>query len=154
MLLSVALLISATVVSRYFLGQPLTAFFELSEYAIVVITMLASPLLVRENGHIKMDLLAERLDSKHVLMRVTTWFSSIVVLVVCANIAYFAVKVALSDLRSGTTTASYMAPPRWSITVIMALGGVGLAVEAARRVVNLALGRIQTEATPDVSKAL
>lgn len=136
-LLTIAFLISVTVISRYFFGAPMTYFFEFTEFGIVVITFLASPMLVREDGHIKVDLLVDRFEPRHRVIRWTDWFAGLVVLAVAWYLLYFCAQVAFGDFRSGITTPTYVAPQRWFLTGFMTVGALGIFVESVRRLLHL-----------------
>lgn len=92
-----ALLVTVTVVSRFFFGNPMTALFEFSEYSILAITMLAAPLLVRTDTHIKMDLITEFLGKKHPLVKITDWFVAIIVVVIAGTLVWFTSQTAWND---------------------------------------------------------
>ena len=52
------------VVMRYFFGRAVLWVLEVTEYCLLFMTFLATAWLLRENGHIKMDLLFNRLGLK------------------------------------------------------------------------------------------
>lgn len=142
-IVAMAVMVTVTVLSRFFLGQPLTALFEFSEYAILAITMLAVPLLLRHDEHVKMDLITEFLGEGHPLVRITDWFVSILILVISATLVWFSLETTINDFTQGAVTSTYLAPPRWPLTGLIALGSLGLLAESVRRL--LALPRRRTE---------
>lgn len=144
-----ALLVTVTVVSRFFFANPLTSLFEFSEYSILAITMLAAPLLVRTDDHIKMDLITEFMGKKHPLVRITDWFVAILVVIISATLVWFTSQTALNDFIRGSVTSTYLAPPRWPLTALMAFGSLGVFVEAVRRLVALPLHQRIATADPE-----
>lgn len=144
-----ALLVTVTVVSRFFFGNPMTALFEFSEYSILAITMLAAPLLVRTDTHIKMDLITEFLGKKHPLVKITDWFVAIIVVVIAGTLVWFTSQTAWNDFTRGSVTSTYLAPPRWPLTALMAFGALGVFVEAVRRLIALPLHQRIATADPE-----
>jgi C4-dicarboxylate transporter DctQ subunit len=55
---------SADVLSRYFLNRPIEEMMALSEFALLYITFLSAPWLLRINGHIQMDFFVSRMGIK------------------------------------------------------------------------------------------
>lgn len=148
-MVAMAFLVTISVISRFFFGNPMTALFEFSEYAILAVTMLAAPLLVRTDMHIKMDLLSEFLGKDHRLVRITDWFVAVLVLVISATLVWFTVRTAMNDFVRGAVTSTYLAPPRWPLTTLMAVGSIGVFLEALRRLVALPTHRAVSVADPE-----
>ncbi|MGJ3508145.1 TRAP transporter small permease [Enemella sp. A6] len=146
-----ALLVTVAVASRFFLGEPLTALFEFSEYSILAITMLAAPLLLREDEHVKVDLLSELLGNDHWISRAADWLVAVIILVICVTLAWFSVTTALNDHRVGAVTSTYLQLPRWPLTALLAVGSLGLLVESVRRILALPGRRETDHATDSVS---
>jgi len=53
------------VVMRYFLGRPLIWTIQLGEYSMLYITLFAAPWLLRDEGHVTMDLIMAGLKPEH-----------------------------------------------------------------------------------------
>lgn len=53
---------------------------DIVEYSLPLVTLLVAPWLVSNNGHVRLDLLAERLDShrRRAMFRLTMWLSGAV----------------------------------------------------------------------------
>ena len=75
--------VSADVVGRYFLSRPIVGMLEANQIAIVWLTFLGSAWLLRQGGHIKMDILEMRLRG-----RAQAWLK-IIVSTVCAAMSLF-----------------------------------------------------------------
>ena len=107
-------LIGASVLLRYFLGKPIGWSQEISEYCLVFITFLSIAWVLREEGHVSMDLVLQYLKPRtQVLFRIIT---SAICIVVCFVLAYYAFKVALLEYQLGYTNPSNLAPPKYIFT--------------------------------------
>jgi TRAP-type C4-dicarboxylate transport system permease small subunit len=93
------LCISAEVVMRYFVGRPTRWVNEFSEYALLWIAFLAAPWILREEAHVKVEMLTEALSPvwRH-KFHVTT---SLVGAAVCALFCWVATAYVLEVFGTG-----------------------------------------------------
>ena len=64
LILFACLIVSYEVFMRYFLNSPTSWTLEISEYCLLWITFLGTAWLLREDGHVKVDLLSDRLKAR------------------------------------------------------------------------------------------
>jgi TRAP-type C4-dicarboxylate transport system permease small subunit len=130
-LVGTMLIIGISVVTRYFFNRPIGFAQEFSEYGLVILTFLTIAYVLKEEGHVSMDLLTNHLKpkAKAVLGAVTS--------AVCTVVSFILFHKALSvigmEFRLGYVTYTQLAPPKFIFTVFIALGLFTLGVQLIRR---------------------
>jgi TRAP-type C4-dicarboxylate transport system permease small subunit len=122
LLAAMALAIVADVVLRNLGFQPPGHTFTLTEYSLLYVTMLAAPWLVREKGHVHIELLTAAVSP-----RTRFWLTRVVYVlcvVTCVVIFYFALEVTIDQWRRGVIDVRSFDMPRWLLTASMPLTSV------------------------------
>ncbi len=130
-IVSLMLIITYEVIIRYFLNRSLVWSVEITGYSLLYVTFLAAAWLLRSEGHVRMDLLIERLNPRaQALMNTLT---SIMGVAICLTILIFGVKVSWESYQLGYFMSSEMRPPQYLILIIIPIGMLMLSVQFARR---------------------
>ena len=81
-------------------GRSLTWVTEIVEYSMLWLTFMGSAWVLRNNGHIKMDMVTDRISprSRHLLAAITSYLGA----VICLLLTYFGARVTLHALRRAT----------------------------------------------------
>lgn len=61
---TVMILVTIAVISRYFVGNPMAWVLEVTEYALLFLTLMAAPWLMRKDEHVRVDLILCRLGPR------------------------------------------------------------------------------------------
>ena len=125
------LIVNYEVVARYVLNRPTPWMLEIVEYALLYIAFLGAAWLLKEDGHIKLDIVLERLNP-----RVQAWFNiitSIIGAIICLFITWYGVKVTWDLYHSGQYFAAFLKPPKYIIIMIVPAGCFLLFVQFLRR---------------------
>ena len=105
-------------------------FFTFTEYALLLIPCMGAPWLVREKGHIYIEILL-----MHMTVPVRQRFCygiALACIAVCGVVAWYGFEVALTDfLRSEKDVRSFDMP-RWMISVWIPISFLMMAIEFAR----------------------
>jgi TRAP-type C4-dicarboxylate transport system permease small subunit len=119
------------VVMRYFLGQPTRWVNEFSEYALLWLAFLAGPWVLREEAHVKVEMLTDTLSAewRHKL-HVTT---SIVGAAVCALFCWVSAAYVLEVFGTGEFLFRSVQLPKWAVMAVMPPGLALLALQFVRR---------------------
>ncbi|THH36119.1 TRAP transporter small permease [Aliishimia ponticola] len=131
-LMLVWLLISVTtsVVMRNLGLQPFAWLFTSAEYGLLYMTMLGAPWLVREKGHVHIELITAALPEtpRRLLSRAV----AVACVLVCAVLAWKGAELVLTNIERGDfdTRAYYF--PRWLLTITFPLSFGFMAVEFSR----------------------
>ena len=135
LLATMAVAIVADVVVRNLGFQPPAHTLSLTEYGLLYVTMLAAPWLVREKGHVHIELLTAALSA-----RARFWLTRVVYLLcvlTCAVIFWFALQVTIDQWRRAVIDVRSFDMPRWLLTASMPLSFGLMAIEFGRYLIGL-----------------
>jgi len=105
-------------------------FFTFTEYALLIVPCLGAPWLVREKGHIYVEIL-----HMHLGPRARRYFSTGIALAciaVCLVIAWYGFEVTATDWRQAEKDVRSMDMPRWLVVGWIPLSFLMMAIEFAR----------------------
>jgi TRAP-type C4-dicarboxylate transport system permease small subunit len=129
----VALVVSVCleVVMRYFFGVPTRWVVEFSEYALLWLAFLAAAWILREEGHVKVEMLVEALPrgaqrALHVIV-------SLVAAGVCALFCWVSASYVLEVYGTGEILFRSVHVPKWAVMAVMPPGLALLALQCLRR---------------------
>lgn len=114
--------------------QPPAWLFTSSEYAMLYITMLGAPWLVREKGHVHIELLTAALPSA-----ILPWFSRAVALAcvaICVLLAWKGFDLVVQNIERRDLDVRAYFFPKWILTIAFPISFGAMAIEFARFVVG------------------
>jgi TRAP-type C4-dicarboxylate transport system permease small subunit len=126
--------ISAEVVSRYLFGYPFGWVTEICEYSLVYITFLVAAWVLRQERHIKMDLIFNRLSLK--LQSTLNILTSLVSAMACFVIFLFSLRVTWELFKTGYFTPTVLEIPKFIIMAIIFIGSLTLFFQLLIRTFN------------------
>ncbi len=131
LILFIAVSVSTAVVMRYFLGRPIFWVIEISGYSLLYITFLTAAWLLKNEGHVKMDLLLNRLrpGAQSILNMITSAVSAIALLIVVRYSARATWEYYINDYY----VPGLLEPPQWAILIIIPIGSLLLSIQFLRR---------------------
>lgn len=134
-LLGLTFIVGADITLRYLFLRPLGWVKEISEYILVVLGFLVAAWILKDDGHVKMDLVLTKVSPKaQTLMNiVTSTISTIVVLV----ITWFSVRVTLQFYQTKLVAPTVLEPQKWILLTPIFLGALLLAIQFVRRTFHL-----------------
>lgn len=124
------LLISAEVLFRNLGWRGLGWASDVIEYSLPLATLLVAPWLVAQKGHVKLDLLVERMASgqRNALYRITMWVATVVTSV----LVYASALLALDTYRSGALVMKSLVFPEWWVMAAVPPLFLLIAIECLR----------------------
>jgi TRAP-type C4-dicarboxylate transport system permease small subunit len=127
-------MIVADVALRNLGYQSSAHFFTFTEYFLLLIPLLGAPWLVREKGHIYIELLIGALppSRRQALMRIIVVLS----LAVCAVLAWYGGAITLQNFAQNEKDVRSFDMPRWILMLSMPLGFGTMALEFFRLLVR------------------
>ncbi len=126
--LMIAVIVSVTM--RNLGMQPYAWLFTSTEYAILYMTMLGAPWLVREKGHVHIELVTAALPPN--LRRIISRLVSAACVVVCLILAWKGADLVMANIaRNDFDTRSYYFP-RWILTISFPICFTLMAIEFSR----------------------
>jgi C4-dicarboxylate transporter, DctQ subunit len=105
-------------------------FFTFTEYALLLIPCMGAPWLVREKGHIYIEILLMHLGP--VARRRLTMAIGVVCVGICAVIAWYGFKVTIADFVQNEKDVRSFDMPRWIISAWIPIAFLMMAIEFAR----------------------
>jgi C4-dicarboxylate transporter DctQ subunit len=135
MLAAMAFAIVLDVVVRNLGFQPPAHTLTLTEYGLLYLTMLAAPWLVREKGHVYIELITAALSP-----RARFWLTRVVYalcVVTCAVIFWFGLEVTIAHYQRAVIEVRSFDIPRWLLTASIPLSFGLMTIEFARFLLGL-----------------
>ena len=131
LLIFMMLAVSTEVVMRYFLNRPPIWVIEVTEYALLYITFLGAAWLLKREGHVKMDLVLNRLNPRtQTLVNIVT---SVFGAIICLVLTWYGVKVTWDHFQLGSFLSTILRPPSFLIVAIIPVGSFLLFIQFLRR---------------------
>ena len=119
--------ISIGVMMRFFFHRSPVWLIEVSGYGMVFMTFLVAAWILREEGHVRIDLLLSRLNHRH--RAVLESITSILGAVVCLVITGYGIIVTLDHLQRGVHTATDLEIPWAPLLVVIPIGALALSIQ-------------------------
>ena len=115
---------------RYFFNRPQIWAVEVTEYAMLYITFLGAAWLLREEGHVRLDILFMFLKprSQALLNSIT----SILGVIVCSVLVFFGIWSTWLHYQKGLTTFSAMELLKWPFLIVIPFGSLFLLIQFIR----------------------
>jgi TRAP-type C4-dicarboxylate transport system permease small subunit len=107
---------------------------EVTEYGMPLITLLAAPWLLFRGEHVRLDLLNNTLRPS--ALRVLDRIASVVGLVVCLVICWYAIAVIADTKEIGAMVMKSLVFPEWWLFVPVPISFGLMAIECARRLLR------------------
>jgi TRAP-type C4-dicarboxylate transport system permease small subunit len=119
-----------SVVMRNLGMQPYAWLFTSTEYGLLYMTMLGAPWLVREKGHVHIELVTSALPEKprHLVSRGV----ALACVLVCAILAWKGGELLLTNIERGDFDTRAYYYPRWLLTIAFPLSFGLMAIEFSR----------------------
>ena len=109
-------------------------FFTFTEYALLMVPCLGAPWLVREKGHIYVEILMMALPPG--ARKALTWLIGVACIAVCATVAWYGFSVTLNDYLQNEKDVRSMDMPRWMVVGFIPLAFAMMALEFLRFMVR------------------
>lgn len=123
--------VCARVIIRYIFGFPINWVIDISTIFQVFLTFLASAWLLREEGHVSIDIVLSFLKPCHrFLMQI---INSIICIIICGSITFYGIKETLSSWKSNLYLNMPMEPPKWMVIIVIPFGSLFLLIQFIRR---------------------
>jgi C4-dicarboxylate transporter, DctQ subunit len=122
--------ITIDVVVRNLGYQSSAHFFTFTEYALLIVPCLGAPWLVREKGHIYVEILLMYLPAR--ARRALTVLIGLACVAVCLVLAWYGLEVTLTDWRQAERDVRSVDMPRWLVVGWIPLSFLMMAIEFAR----------------------
>lgn len=121
------LIICYEVVMRYLFRSPTGWVIEACEYALLYITFLGAAWLLRQDGHIRVDILFAFLNRK--VSRVLNMTTSLVGAIACGFLLVYGVLSTWHHFQESTLVIQTLNTPKWVLLIIIPIGSFFLVLQ-------------------------
>jgi TRAP-type C4-dicarboxylate transport system permease small subunit len=126
--------ITLDVVLRNLGYQSSAHFFTFTEYALLAVPCLGAPWLVREKGHVYVELLLMSLSPGR--RAILTYLIGMACVAVCAIVAWYGFAVTINDYMQNEKDVRSFDMPRWIVVGFIPLSFTMMAIEILRFLVR------------------
>jgi len=120
------------VISTVFIGRSLPWMTEIVNYCLLWITFLVAAWVLKNDGHIKMDIVLTRLSIRNTAL--LDVFTSIIGAIICLVIAWFSARVTWQNFQTGSVIPIYLYVPAAFVNFIIPVGYLLLFIQFLRRI--------------------
>jgi C4-dicarboxylate transporter, DctQ subunit len=131
LLVFIAIAITSDVALRYLFNKPLIWVFEATEYALLFITFMAAAYVLKEEGHVKLDLVLNALGTK--LSTAVNTLTSVIMALVCLVMLWYSAKHTLYLYQNDVMIIKYYTIPQVTVFFIIPVGFLLLLVQSLKR---------------------
>lgn len=128
--LVIAFATSTELFMRYFFNRPQIWAVEITEYAMLYITFLGTTWLLREEGHVRLDILLIFLKARS--QALLNSITSLLGVIVCSVLVFFGIWSTWIHYEKGLTTFSAMELLKWPFLIVIPFGGLLLLIQFIR----------------------
>ena len=127
----IMLVMSVHVLMRYFLLMPIRWAVEFTEYLMIWITFLGAAWVLKEEGHVKIDLISSQLTPRgQALLNTVT---SSIMAAICLFLTVYGGMATYDSVVRGAARTYLYATPLWILLIVIPIGGFFLFIQAVRR---------------------
>jgi C4-dicarboxylate transporter DctQ subunit len=131
LILGLTFIVGADITLRYVFLRPLGWVKEVSEYILVALGFLVAAWILKDDGHVKMDLLLTKVSPRtQTMMNLITSILSIFVVLI---VTWFSLRVIIDFYRTKLVTPSVLEPQKWVLLIPIFVGSLLLAIQFIRR---------------------
>lgn len=123
--------ISYGVIARKFFASPVPWVIEISSYALLYITFLGTPWILRNNGHVRVDLLYSVLGRRN--RNILSLAASVLGAVTSFILLAYGLAVTIDNWERNIIVMNTLAAPKFALLGVIPLGSFFLLVEFLRR---------------------
>ncbi|MEJ2723117.1 MAG: TRAP transporter small permease [Deltaproteobacteria bacterium] len=131
LLILIMLLVSYLVVMRYSLGRPPGWVVEICQYMIVALTFLAAPWLLREGGHVRVDIVLAFLSAK--TNTILSLITSIAGILISLILALYGALSTWQHFTQGITVIEILRIPKAPLLSLIPIGFFLLSMQFLRQ---------------------
>lgn len=123
--------VSCEVAVKLFAGKPLAWMTEIVEYSLLWVTFLGTAWVLKNEAHIKMDMVVSRLNPRN--QALLNMVISILGAILCLIITWYSARVTWQHFQTGFRLVMFLSPPAALIDFIIPVGFISLVIQFIRR---------------------
>ena len=129
-----ALAVTIDVLSRKFFGITYVYLFEMTEFTLLWMTFLGTAWIMKNNNHIRVDLVVNRLNPRHgaIVIAVASILSVLILILMTGYSAW----LTWHDYQTHFTLSTLLKPVKWPVEIIIPIGFLMLLIQLIRNTYN------------------
>ena len=127
----IMLLMCYEVIMRYFFDRPPPWVVEICEYMLFTYTFLATAWLLKERGHIRVDILLENISPRN--QKVLNMVTSAIGAIICLIIAWYGVESTWTHFQEGIPVVAFLNTPKFILLAFIPFGCFLLSIQFIRQ---------------------
>ena len=127
----VLVIVCLEVVMRYFFGRPIAWVIQAAEYGIFFVTFLGAAWVLRQNRHVTMDIMTNRLSQRG--RAVLGIITSLIGAIVCLLFVLYGTRLALDLFQRGIYEIKTIEVPKAPLIALIPLSSLALLIQFLRR---------------------
>jgi TRAP-type C4-dicarboxylate transport system permease small subunit len=129
-------IVTIDVLLAFFFNKPTEWISEISCYMLVFIPFLTGAWILKNDGHVRMEFLIDRLKGKN--KAALSLILYIIIAGICGMIIYYGIMAVMTAFKMKLLTPTLLAWPKWPLLVIVPFGFILLFIQALRSIVGQA----------------
>jgi len=121
------------VMMRYIFGKPMIWVYYIAEYILLYSTFLAAPYVLRQNRHVRVDIVVRMLSERHRIY--ISIFTGILGLFYCAVLGYYTWIDTYEAFLMKSTFSTSLEMYQYPIKIVMPFGCLLLSIEFIRKII-------------------
>jgi len=131
LLVGMTFLVGTDITLRYLFYRPLGWVKEVSEYILVFLGFLVAAWILKDDGHVKMDLVLNNVSPRvQTMMNIVTSIISVIGVFI---ITWFSLRVIIQFYQTKLVTPSVLEPQKWILITPIFVGSLLLTIQFIRR---------------------
>jgi len=122
------------VLMRYFLIRPSSWAVEITEYILLYITFLGAPWLLKQKGHVKVDVVLNMLNIR--TQRILNLFTSLLGAIICLVLFWFGLLATVDHYVRKIPVIKSLEVPKFILLVVIPFGSLLLCLQFIRQVIT------------------
>ena len=122
------------IIMRNLFRKPSIWMIELTAYSLVFIAFLGATLVLRNEGHVKFDLILNRLKPRN--QSIVTGITSLLGASICLVLMWYSTKAVLTSFRMDYSSATDLEFPNWILIGVIPFGSFMLFIQFLLRAYN------------------
>jgi len=131
LIIAIMLIMCYEVVMRYFFNRPPAWPVEICEYMLYLLALLGAAWLLKENGHVRVDIVVSNLN-----LKAQTWLNivtSALGVLICLTIGWYGLESTIDHFQRGIPVVTTLAFPKYPLLAFIPLGFFLLSIQFLRQ---------------------
>jgi len=133
----VLVVVSSGAISRFVFGQSITWTTELTEYALLYMTFLLAPWVLKQDRHVRVDIVLNMIGKRSPrVVAVLEIVGNVLGLMIFGLIGYYGILVTTDNFARGVTNPTILEFPKGPLLLVIPVSCICLTIQFGRRIAH------------------